>query len=197
MPRTCIISNQSLNEYFREGLDHHSSKLSPPPQEDTLWYIGEMLVRLSRSSQLYTTEQNEITLRPLAMYYQDAIASNTNHERCLILRQLGDIALFMGALFPETFYRKGIRKDYLIGMGGSAYDYLSDNSSSHRHVFKELAETFTSILQLIAKVCAKKSHFDASDIFAIYQRWLESKDPILKRQLESIGITPVVTDQIQ
>ena len=34
------------------------------------------------------------------------------------------MALFLGALFPERFTRRGIQQDYVVGMGGGAYDYL-------------------------------------------------------------------------
>ena len=67
-----------------------------------------------------------MTLRPLALLYSDAIDANNARERCLMLQQLGDMALFLGALFPQRFTRHGILQDYFIGMGGSAYDYLAD-----------------------------------------------------------------------
>lgn len=181
----------SLGNYFRERLLEVSDELKSTPQEDTIWYLSNMLARFGDSDELFSYEEGKHHLTPLALLYNDAREASTNRERCLILRHLGDLSLFLGALLPESFTRRGIGKDYLVGMGGGAYDYLSENSHSNRHVFSELATTFTRMLQVVAKACSKQHFFDASDIFSLYQRWLQSRDPIIAQQLQAIGIEPL------
>ena len=34
----------------------------------------------------------------------------------------------------EAIPRKGIGKDYFVGMGGGAYDYLADNARTNNHI---------------------------------------------------------------
>lgn len=184
-----VIYEPSLAVYFRERLTECCSALQPQPQEDTLWYLGDMLARFGTSDQVFCNEQGTLTLRPLAMLYSDAHEAPTLRARQLILRQLGDLSLFLGALFPENFSRRGLEKDYLVGMGGSAYAYLSNSKLNHSHVFYELAKAFTKMLELVSEACCKQTFFDASDIFAMYQRWRDTKNPLLKKQLEAIGIS--------
>lgn len=187
----------TLENYFRERLMDCAAAIKPTPQDDTLWYMGSVLARFGASEQLFSYDQGEVTLRPLALLYKDAHEAPGERERCLILRQLGDLALFLGALFPERYARRGINKDYFIGMGGGAYDYLADNASHNRHVFSELAHMFTKLLELVARACAKQHHFDAADILGLYQRWRHNRDPRLASQLQALGIQVSASDLMQ
>lgn len=177
-----------LANYFRGQLQELSEQLTSPPQEDTLWYTGNMLARFGERNQLFSHEGTDVTIRPLALLYKDAHEADSHIERCLILRQLGDLALFLGALFPENFERRGIRKDYFVGMGGGAYDYLSENAHQHRHIFQELAATFTRMLELVARACARQQAFDATDILNLYQRWRQTNNPLIAEQLRALGV---------
>ena len=178
----------TMADYFRERLLEAGDDLGQVPQEDTLWYMGDMLARFGRSEQLFSYEDGEVGIRPLALLYKDAHEAENAHQRCLLLRQLGDVALFVGALFPESYARRGILKDYFIGMGGSAYSYLSENARQNRHIFSELAETFARMLELVARVCCKQALFDHSDVLTLYERWRQNGDPYLAQQLQALGI---------
>ena len=187
----------TLAMYFHERLTESSARLRPAPQEDTLWYLGNMLARFGDARQLFSYSDGQQTLRPLALLYSDARAAETRGERFLILRQLGDAALFLGALFPEQYHNKGINKDYLVGMGGGAYASLSQAGYSNPGVFSELASSFTRMLELVAQACCKQSCFDASDIFALYERWKKTNDPLLASQLQALGITANSSHSLQ
>ena len=142
------VTETSLSGYFSRRLTRYARRFRSPPHEDTCWYLGNLLERFGRSEQLFSFEEGHMTLRPLALLYSDAIEADNSRERCLMLQQLGDMALFLGALFPERFTRRGILQDYFVGMGGAAYDYLADNSRTNRHVYAELANTFTRMLYI-------------------------------------------------
>ena len=193
-PMQSPITESSLASYFRNRLSHYAQRLRPPPHDDTCWYIGSMLDRFGQSDQLFAYEDGRLTLRPLALLYKDALEANNDRERCLILRQLGDLSLFLGALFPENYARRGIQRDYFIGMGGGAYDYLAENARQNRHIFSELSRMFGRLLELIANACSRKQTVSATDILSLYQRWRETKDPIVKGQLQALGI--VVDDNV-
>ncbi len=138
-----------------------------------------------------------MTLRPLALLYSDAIEADNTRERCLMLQQLGDMSLFLGALFPERFTRRGILQDYFIGMGGSAYDYLADNARTNRHIYAELANTFTRMLEMVANACSRKHRLTTDEVLALYQRWLCNRDPLVENQLRSMGIELDGSGQLQ
>jgi len=184
-----LASSQSLELYFTEQLQEGRQKLRPPPADDTLWYLSTMLARFGRSESLFAYEDGRFDLRPLALLYGDAMEAESDHQRCLFLQQLGDMALFLGALFPERFTSRGIQQDYIVGMGGGAYDYLAENARQNRHVFQELAGMFTKLLELVAEACSRLSTNSDEMILTLYQRWLQSRDPIIGRQLQSLGIT--------
>tara|TARA_R110001583_G_scaffold20699_1_gene79283 strand:- start:1394 stop:1990 length:597 start_codon:yes stop_codon:yes gene_type:complete len=193
---TGITLNETLSSYFHVRLKELGQLQNTPPNDDTLRYVGDMLVRFSASDQLFSYEQYGYDVRPLAFLYKDAHETNDLNERCLILRQLGDTALFIGALFPEKYQRRGIQQDYFVGMGGGAYSYLSEKGLRNRHVFSELAASFTPILELVAEVCAKQTSFDNSDILALYQRWQKNNDPNIARKLRALGITLLDTSAL-
>ncbi len=178
----------TLADYFRERLQEFGEQLTPPPHQDTLWYMGNMLARFGDSDQLFSYDQGKVGIRPLALLYKDAHEARDAWERCLILRQLGDLALFLGALFPENYARRGLLKDYFVGMGGGAYDYLSENAQQNRHIFNELAAKFSRMLELIARACSRQNPSNATDVLNLYQRWRQSRDPRLAEQLRGLGI---------
>lgn len=195
MPRTAPVTETSLAGYFEERLKDHGERLRPPPHEDTCWYLGSLLDRFGRSERFFAWEDGRMTLRPLAQLYGDAVEARSERERCLLLQQLGDMALFLGALFPDRFARRGIHQDYFVGMGGGAYDYLADHAREGRHVFAELAATFSRMLRLVASVCARAEAPDTEETLALYRRWLETRDPVVERQLQALGITLAGSEQ--
>src|SRR5210317_1782657 len=99
------ITETSLSSYFSKRLTRYARRFRPPPHEDTCWYLGTLLERFGRSEELFSYQDGQMTLRPLALLYSDAIEADNTRERCLLLQQLGDMALFLGALFPDRFTR--------------------------------------------------------------------------------------------
>ncbi len=191
------IAETSLSCYFNRRLTRYARRFNPPPHEDTCWYLSSLLDRLGHSEQLFTYQDGRMTLRPLALLYGDAVEARNDRERCLFLQQLGDMALFLGALFPGHWERRGIGQDYFVGMGGSAYDYLADNARHNRHIFAELANTFTRMLEMVANACSRQQKLSAEDVLGLYQRWLRSKDPVVAKQLRAIGIALDGSEQLQ
>jgi hypothetical protein len=191
------ITETSLSSYFSRRLTRYSRRFRPPPHEDTCWYLGSLLERFGRSEQLFAYQDGQMTLRPLALLYSDAIETDNAQERCLMLQQLGDMALFLGALFPQRFTRHGILQDYVVGMGGSAYDYLADNAKTNRHIFAELANTFTRMLEMVANACSRRHRLTTEEVLVLYQRWLNTRDPVIENQLRALGIELTGSDQSQ
>jgi hypothetical protein len=191
------ITETSLSVYFRKRITAYAERFEPPPHEDTCWYIGSLLERFGRSDHLFAYEDGRKELRPLALLYGDAIEASTERERCLLLQQLGDMALFLGALFPERFTRRGIQQDYIVGMGGGAYDYLAGAARSNRHIFAELASTFTRMLEMVANACSREQTLSTDDIIRLYQRWLETGDEVMAGQLRALGIDLSASERLQ
>ena len=191
------LRETSLSRYFCGRLNDYAQRFQPPPHEDTCRYIGLLLERLARSEQLFTYDEGRISLRPLALLYGDAAEAENERQRCLLLQQLGDMALFLGALFPEKWARRGIGQDYFVGMGGGAYDYLAGNARANNHIFAELANTFTRMLEMVANACSKEQRMSAEDILGLYQRWTLNHDPVIASQLRALGIEVLGSERLQ
>ena len=179
----------SLPDYFRRRLQRYAARLKPPPHEDTLWYLGEMMHRFSRSDHFFDYRDGALAIRPLALLYGDARSAEDHRERCLLLQRLGDMALFIGAFFPERHARRGIRRDYFIGMGSAAYDYLSEQARQNRHIYQELTRGFAQMLELVARAGHRREKQSEEEMLQLYARWLETGDPVLAQQLRSLGVS--------
>jgi hypothetical protein len=191
--RTGVIrtGDVSLLEYFREQLALHAHELEPPPREDTRWYLGNLLTRFCRSEDFFAFEGGRFDVRPLALLYSDALEARNEYERCQLLQQLGDLALVLGALFPENYRRRGLAQDYLVGMGCGAYDYLAENARRGRHVFSELSGAFSVMLELVANACSGDPELlNEEDILALYESWQATRNPRARRRLAAAGIYP-------
>ena len=175
----------SLSEYFREQLAIHAQELEPQPREDTCWYLGNLLVRFSRSENFFAYEDGRSTLRPLAMLYSDALDARNEYERCLLL---------LGALYAKHYVRRGLRQDYLVGMGCGAYDYLADNARRGRHVFSELAGAFSVMLQLVANACRADRESAKADNLVLDERLLTARDARADRLLSLASTSNVPTE---
>ena len=178
----------SLPDYFRRRLQRYAERLRPQPHEDTLWYLGEMMHRFSRSDHFFDYQDGALAIRPLALLYGDARSAQDHRERCLLLQRLGDMALFIGAFFPERHARRGIRRDYFIGMGSTAYDYLSDQARQNRHIYQELTRGFAQMLELVARAGHRRDKQSEEEMLQLYARWLETGDHILAQQLKAMGV---------
>jgi hypothetical protein len=183
------ISESSLPDYFRIRLRRSAKQLNLNPHADTLWYLGNLLDRYGHSDQFFDYDQGHRGLRPLALLYDDARCAVSEPERCLLLQRLGDLALFVGALFPERYARRGIRRDYFVGMGGGAYDYLAERAPANRHIFRELTHHFARMIELVAAAGARHSRLSHDEVLRLYARWLQNGSPALARQLRALGIT--------
>ncbi len=186
---TSIRTETSLPDYFRRRLMRHAERLRPPPHEDTLWYLGELLHRFGRSEHFFEVHEGRLAQRPLASLYGDAQAAASQRERCLLLQRLGDLALFFGAFFPHRYARWGIHRDYFIGMGCAAYDYLSESAATHRHIYRELTGGFVHMLELMAAAGSRRHAIDHDEILRLYTHWMTTGDPHAEQQLRALGVT--------
>ena len=197
MVREHNISLLTLTEYFSKVIYRESKNLLPPLSEAVIHYLTQLLVYFSESNRLFKLQHNAFSLPTLALLYQDVHNATNSHRRNASLRELGDSSIFIGALFFEHFAKKEIHKDYFIGMGSSAYSSLADYDYGNKELFYELAEKFPKLLQIVANVCALELNYKAEEVFSLLERWQQSKDPMLRKQLHAIGIAPLEFDYQQ
>ena len=100
-----------------------------------------------------------------------------------------DASVVLGAFFPERHARRGIRRDYFVGMGSAAYDYLSEQARQNRHIYRELTRGFVQMLELVASAGHRREKHSEEEMMQLYARWLETGDPALAEQLRRLGVS--------
>ncbi len=95
----------SLLEFFRKRLHREIAELGlePPPREETIWYLCDMLGRFSRSEHLFDYFDGQYGVRPLALIYGEALSAPSDRQRCQLLQRLGELAIFLGAFLQERY----------------------------------------------------------------------------------------------
>ena len=190
-PTPSIIVDEPLQAFFYDRVHQESEQLKPPLSAGTLHYLTQLLMQFTHSHRFFQDSDQPTTLPTLALLYKDALHAKSTHERNTTLRYLGDCALFISALFSDFFSRKGIGKDYFIGMGGGAYSALADYEFGDPEVFTELAECFPTISQITATACGHDMRYGADDILTLLDRWRQSPSDILGQQLSGLGVVPL------
>ena len=148
--------------------------------------------RLTRYAKRFRPPPHEDTC-----WYIGSLLDRLGRSEQLFAYEENRLTLRPLALFPKRYARHGIGRDYFIGMGGSAYDYLADNARRNRHIFAELAGTFTRTLEMVANACARTQALGTEEVLALYQHWLDSRDPLAARQLRALGTQLSGTGRLQ
>lgn len=180
----------SLLEFFRKRLHREIAELGlePPPREETIWYLCDMLGRFSRSEHLFDYFDGQYGVRPLALIYGEALSAPSDRQRCQLLQRLGELAIFLGAFLQERYRRRGIHGDYFVGMGSGAYAYLAEHEPGNRQVFDELTRQFAAVLELVSAAGEPESANDSRMVLQLYSRWLQTRDPAIAARLRRMGI---------
>lgn len=196
-----VLEATSLRAYFYQELDAVFEKQAADLSDETRAYMVNLLHHYSRSDEVFEWYEQRITLRPLAMLYGEAVHARNPGERRLMLRRLGDIALFIAGVFSPSLERKPVGVDYYINMGGTAYDWLSDSlaATGDRSLcwktFRELAENFeamVSALDLFADTSGLRGNDRAVDL---HRKWQDESIAKPVGRLRGTGLEVDLSDQ--
>lgn len=192
-----VITSVNVREYFLQELQHAIDKQHVKASADATCYVLNLLTTFVRSDRLYEDTQEGKTLRPLAEMYADALDAPNPEARNVLLRRLADVALFVSGIFSDSLKRKTVDVNYYVAMGGSAYAYLSDNTSrlaSARAlvpIFGELAAKFQQFVEVLNEV-SERAHLNSdSDLFRAYELWLKTGSRHAHGKLLEHGVQPV------
>jgi hypothetical protein len=197
-----LITEVNPQKYFQDALYDVISKHQLSICHETTLYISNLLTVFMQSEQLFEQTDDGIMLKPLAGMYADAVDARSINERDAALKHLGDVALFISGLFPQSLARSLVDVDYYINMGGSAYAFLADSgnvsksSKVFRQVFLELSERFPEFVDILADVGDQTSLRNHSDVLRLYEIWLASGSKNAAEKLRNLGIEPVQVDRL-
>ncbi len=175
-----LIETTSLKAYFHDEINGVLDRRHASLSEDARAYTVNLMYHFSRADRFFEWYEKRVSLRPLAMLYGEAVHAQSLHERRLMLRRLGDIALFMAGVFGPSLDRKPVGVDYYINMGGGAYDWLSESLAASGEgtlrwqTFHELAENFADMVRALDEFAATSGLRGDPERVALDEEWRES-----------------------
>lgn len=195
MPDRTLHTERALLGYFHDALQDARRRQRLATSDAALHYLSRLLADYARSDRLFDDTRDGRRIQPLALLYGQALAAETAAEQRLLLRRLGDVALFIGGLFGGRLQRRLVDLDYCVKMGAGAYGQLSDlpsrqDSGALPGVYRELAQGFGRFVALLTEIGARR-HGAVCDPLRLYELWQQSRSPALAERLAALGLAPV------
>ncbi len=193
---TAVVPVTDLKGYFLDSLRQAADREQLQTDGAVIVYLGDMLVAYSRSEHLYDHTENGLIRRPLVDLYRMALETDSRHERQLFLQKMGDVALFVAGILPESLERSLVDVDYYISMGSTAYGALGELGERDRHrraqagIFHALADNFDRFVDLLNRIVEHAPNGLGQDIIRLYDTWSRTGSRRLHRRLVRLGITP-------
>ena len=192
-----LITGSNPQEFFQEALQEAISRQKLYTCPETTLYLSNLLTVFIQTEHLFEHTPEGVMLKPLAGMYADAVEARSINERDNVLRRLGDVALFISGMFPQSLARSLVDVDYYINMGGSAYGFLAESSrisrtsKVFRAIFQELSDRFSEFVDILAEVGDHTHLRHDGDILRLYEIWLASGSSNAAEKLKKLGIQPV------
>lgn len=198
--KTAPVTESNLHGFFHQSLIAAISNQRIETRDSTIWYLTNLLADFAHTKHLFEDSDEGRILRPLASLYAMAAETNNEYQRKMLLKRLGDVALFICGLFSGLFSRRRclVDADYYIAMGGSAYGYLSDGAAAGRReqplaeIFSDLSQQFVRFVDVLAEVGQQTVDCTDSDLLRTHELWLKTGSPRLEKRLRAAGIIPCV-----
>ncbi len=189
-----ITSN--LVSFFCDQVDIISSKQGLKIQEGTVAYLGQMLAGFSRSEDYFLKSKDPLEKRQefptISLLWLEGLSLELK-EKLRAMKKVGDVALFTSGFFPERLKRRSVDMDFYMAIGERAYEsaaHLRESHGSERalNCFFELAEKFPALTEILRELSDQTLLATEADQLLLYEKWLESNSPRIKRMLGENGI---------
>ncbi|MBI5496308.1 MAG: hypothetical protein HY904_14900 [Deltaproteobacteria bacterium] len=191
-----IVVNGSVAGYFKEQLDALCAARRVELTDGAGFYVVNLLSDFAQADRLFLPSEDARTrdLVPLVELMARA-AEATGEERVKLLRHLADSSLYIGGFFQDALEARRVDVGYYVSMGGGAYTALSGalpgrEQQVQRDVFRELAEKFARLVELLAEMAQLNAGLaqSAKHVLRTYERWLETGSARLGSALRRQGI---------
>jgi len=182
-----MIIQETPIEYFKDLVEGamRNQRLETP--DDVGFYLSSLLECFIEAESLGT--------EPLAIKYLKALQNDDIASRRL-LRELGDISLFISGFFPESIKRNIAGLSYYKRIGATSYGRLASiynskkTTTSFGCIFLDLSGRFASYVNILSEVSERTSLGTSRDILSLYERWLSTKSRTALILLRELGIEP-------
>ncbi len=173
-----------FKEWVDEAIDGHMS-----PSEDSSFYLVQLLEAFVRPRGMYVDVGNrpENPLGPMLF----AAAHAQGAERFVMLKSVGDLALFLTGFFYRSLERRLVTADYYSRLGTSAYGHAAQvcRPKSSAALFEELAEEFVAFSLVLHRVSERCALAQRPDLLSLYHQYLEDGSEHSRNLLQNYGLT--------
>lgn len=179
--------------YFHELVTEALGKQNIDARPETEFYLVNLLHQFMITDRLYARDsQGTRRDEPLALMVKEAIEAPQAQTQRDLFRHIGDFSLYTAGYFQDSLSRKLVDVDYYIEMGGTAYRQVSVRigEEAHRILYLELAEKFSSFVDVLAAVSDKTTTKSEKDILRMYELWIRTKSERAAKALQEAGILP-------
>jgi hypothetical protein len=189
-----ITSN--LVSFFCDQVDLISAKQGLKIHEGTVAYLGQMLAGFSRSEEYFIQpkdpQEKRLEFPTISLLWLEGLSSEFK-EKVRAMKKVGDLALYTTGFFPERLKRRSVDMDYYMAIGERAYEtaaHLRETHGSERalNCFFELAEKFPALSEILRELSDQTLLATEADQLLLYEKWLASNSPRIKRMLGENGI---------
>jgi hypothetical protein len=187
-PGLSLCRGEAVTEYFRDlvedALDHQGVDV----EDLTAYYLVQLLAAFARTDA--ARGEAVWSEAPLAIRLGRALETGGTQQR-MLLRQVGDAALFISGFFPDRLRRSLVDAHYYATLGGYAYGSLSRlGDEALAPVFEELADQFDPLVDVLGEVSEKSACSSPNDLLRLYERWLRTGSSRCGERLIAQGVIP-------
>ena len=188
-----IEAHQDLQAYFHGRLGQALKRRALCIAAHTEFYLVQLLNRALGTAAV------EAISKPFVQRLADGVEIEDTGKRLRHFREMGDDALYVCGFFSDHLRGRGISKQYVATMGGSAYREASglarwSAESQFSETFLELAARFETFATVLDDVREETSMRTPQDIIRLYDRWRQTGSPILAERLRDQGVFPQIPD---
>lgn len=175
-------------ELFKELVDSAIDQQHLKTSEDSSFYLVQLLDHFVCPTGAYV----DVGTRPDHPLGPSLLAAEQadGFERFILLRSIGDLALFLTGFFYASLERRNVTADYYSRVGGTAYGRAAEvcRPRSQADIFTELAEHFVAFTLVLHDVARHCNAAERPDLLALSDTQREVGDGHSAAMLRRYGI---------
>lgn len=190
-PNLTLVSQ--AKGYFHDLLTRALGQQKISTRPETEFYLVNLLNEFISTDKLYSRDgQGAMKDEPLALLLKEALEAPELRAQSVMFRHVGDVSLYVAGFFQESLSRKVVDVDYYIGLGGVAYQNVAAREQQDvlRAVYMELAEKFSSFVDVLAEISDLTASKSEKDLLRLYDLWVRTRSGRAAKALQEAGIFP-------
>ena len=190
-----IVLHKTVEGFFREVVTAAIENQRVQTHALAIAYIADVLKDYARTEKLHDGHDTGPADQPLAAQMCRAMAA-TPDSRVTLLKQLGDVCLYVAGMFSDSLNRKLVDVDYYMQMGEGAYATVSATMRIRRGgedfalLYDELSGKFDKFVDVLQEVSEQSSLTTNMGTLRVYEKWLRTSSARLERELKERGVIP-------